>query len=138
MLDWAVYLKYLQSILLEYNPVGAPTEPTMFRYFRKGLKPSVLVELEHQDLKLENFDQMVKKAVNAKAESALCLCSSTKEMNQNCFRGNWPVNSTVAKSHDGVMKDFRMEKPKVRGKEAPSGPQRSESSEKTWKEKKKE
>ena len=137
VLDWAAHLEHLQSILLEYDPVGAPTKPTMLRYFWEGLKPSVLAELEHRDLKLESFDQMVKKAVNTKAKSALRSRFSTKEMDQNCPRGNRPANSTVAKSQGSAMKDPRLEEPMVRGTES-SGFQRSESSEKAWKEKKKE
>ena len=31
VLDWAAYLEHLQSILLEYDPVGALTKPTMLR-----------------------------------------------------------------------------------------------------------
>ena len=135
VLDWAAYLEHLQSILLEYNPVRAPTEPTMLRYFREGLKPSILAELEHRDLELESFDQMVKKAVDAEAKSALRPRSSTKEMDQHCPRGNRPANST--KSQGSTMKDPWSEEPKVRGTES-SGPQRSESSEKARKEKKKE
>ena len=84
VLDWAAHLEHLQSILLEYNPIGAPTKPTMLKYFRKGLKPLVLAKLEYWDLELESFNQMVKKAVNAEAKSALWPCSSTKEMDQNC------------------------------------------------------
>ena len=135
VLDWAAHLEYLQSILLEYDPVGAPTKPTMLRYFREGLKPSILAELEHRDLELESFDQMVKKAVDAEAKSALRPRSSTKEMDQHCPRGNRPTNST--KSQGSTMKDPRSEEPKVRGTES-SGPQHSESSEKARKEKKKE
>lgn len=56
MLDLAAQLKHLQSILLEYNPVKIPTKSTMLRYFLEGLKSSILPELEHQDLKLKNFD----------------------------------------------------------------------------------
>ena len=88
MLDWAAHLEHLQSILLEYNPIGAPTKPTMLRYFGEGLKPLVLIELEYQYLELEIFDQMVKKAVDVKAKSALQPRSSTKEMDQHCPRGN--------------------------------------------------
>ena len=84
VLDWAAHLEHLQSILLEYDPVGAPTKPTMLRYFREGLKPSILAELEHQDLELESFDQMVKKAIDAEAKLALRPRSSTKEMDQHC------------------------------------------------------
>ena len=136
VLDWAAHLEHLQFILLEYDPVGAPTEPTMLRYFREGLKPSILAELEHRDLELESFDQMVKKAVNAETKSALRSRSSTKEMDQYCPRGNRLANST--KSQGNTIKDPRSEEPKVRDTEAPSGPQCSESSEKAQKEKKKE
>ena len=138
MLDWVAHLEYLQSILLEYDLVGAPTKPTILRYFRKSLKPLVLAKLEYRDLKLESFNQIVKKAIDVEAKLALCPRSSTKEIDQNCPRGNWPANSTVAKSQGSAIKDSETEKPKVRDTEAPSGPQRSEFFEKAWKEKKKE
>ena len=114
----------------------------MLKYFREGLKPSVLAELEHQDLELESFDQMVKKTVDTKAKSALRPHSSTKEMDQNYPWSNQLANSTVAKSQDSAIKDLRTEEPKVWGIESASGlPQRSnnnELSDKAWKEKKKE
>ena len=142
VLDWAVHLKHLQSILLEYDPVGASTKPTMLKYFREDLNPSVLAELEHQNLELESFDQMIKKAVNDKAKLALRSHFSTKEMDQNCPRGSRPANSTVAKSQGGAMKDAQTEEPKVRGIKSASGPpQRSSNnklSNKARKEKKKE
>ena len=137
VLDWVAHLEHLQSILLEYDPVGAPIKSTMLRYFREGLTPSVLAELKYRDLELKSFNQMVKKAVNAKAKLTLRPCSSTKKMDQNCPRGNQPANSTVTKSQGSAIKDPRSEKPKVRGIEL-SGPQQSESSEKARKEKKKE
>ena len=56
VLDWAAHLKHLQSILLEYDLVGALTKPTILRYFREGLKLSVLTKLEHRDLELESFN----------------------------------------------------------------------------------
>ena len=120
MLDSAAHLKHLQSILLEYDLVGVPTEPTMLRYFREGLKPSVLAELEYRDLELESFNQMLKKTVDAEAKSALRPCSSTKEIDQHCPQGNRPANST--KSQGSTMKDPQSEEPKVRGTEAPPGP----------------
>ena len=142
MLDWAAHLEHLQSILLEYSPVGVPTKPTMLRYFREGLKPSILAELEHRDLKLESFDQIVKKAVDAEAKLTLRPCSSTKKIDQNCPRSSWPANSTIAKSQGSAMKDPRTEEPKVWGIESALGsPQCSNNnklSDKAWKEKKKE
>ena len=137
MLDWAAHLEHLQSILLEYNPVRAPTEPTILRYFWEVLKPFVLAELEYRVLEVESLNQMVKKAINAEAKLAFRPCSSTKKIDQNCSRGNRPANATIAKSQSSAMKDPRSEEPKVRETES-SGPQRSESSKKARKEKKKE
>lgn len=47
ILDWAVQLEYLQSILLKYDPVGVATKTTMLRQFQEGLKPFILVKLEY-------------------------------------------------------------------------------------------
>ena len=44
--DWAAYLEYLQSILIEFDPGCVPEEGTMIWYFQKGLRPSVTVEME--------------------------------------------------------------------------------------------
>ena len=33
VLNWATHLEHLQSILLKYDPTGAPGEPTMLKYF---------------------------------------------------------------------------------------------------------
>ena len=41
--DWASHLQHLQSILAEFDTVGAPDESTMIRYFWKGLKPSIKI-----------------------------------------------------------------------------------------------
>ena len=84
--------------MLEYDLVRALTKPTMLRYFWEGLKPSVLAELEHRDLKLESFDQMVKKVVNAEAKLAFRPRFSTKKMDQNYPQKNRLANSTIAKS----------------------------------------
>ena len=44
--DWASHLQHLQSILAEFDSIGAPDELTMICYFREGLKPSIKVEIE--------------------------------------------------------------------------------------------
>lgn len=56
MLNRATYLKYLQSILLEYDPSGAPGDPMIFCYFCKDLKRLIRVKLEYRDLELESFE----------------------------------------------------------------------------------
>lgn len=70
MLDLATHLDYLQFILLEYDPVKAPTEPIMLKYFRERLKLSVLAELKYQDLKQKSFNQITKKTVDVEAKLA--------------------------------------------------------------------
>ena len=121
-MDWAAHLKHLQSILLEYDPIGAPGEPTMLRYFREGLRPSIRVELEHRDLELESFEQLIKKVVEAEGKASLRPRTTTWEMDQHCSRGSRPTNTTVAKANtpNSSMKDPRVEEPKVRTQEATS------------------
>lgn len=38
----------------------------MLNYFQKGLRPSILAKLQNKDLKVENFVQIIKKAVVGK------------------------------------------------------------------------
>ena len=44
--DWASHLQHLQSILSEFDPIRTSDKLTMICYFRKGLKPSIKVEIE--------------------------------------------------------------------------------------------
>lgn len=41
--DWTVYLKHLQVVLQEYNPVMTPNEEILIWYFWKSLKPFIRV-----------------------------------------------------------------------------------------------
>ena len=70
VLEWAAHLEHLQLILLAYNPVGVPAEPTMLRYFREGPRPPILAELQNEDLELESFVQIIKKTVIAEAKAS--------------------------------------------------------------------
>ena len=97
VLDWAAYLEHLKSILLEYDLARALGEPIMLSYFREGLRPSIRVELEHWDLKLESFKQLVKKIVEAEGKVLLRPRTTTREMDQHCPQGNCSAYTTVAK-----------------------------------------
>ena len=57
--DWASHLQHLQSILAEFDSVGAPDKLTMIRYFWKGLKPFIKVEMKQQDWASISFKEMV-------------------------------------------------------------------------------
>ena len=112
----------------------------MLRYFREGLRPSIRVELEHRDLELESFEQLVKKVVEAEGKASLRPHSITRETDQHCPQGTRPANSTAAKSQGSPMKDPRVEEPKTRTQKANSSycPESTETSDKkTRKEKKK-
>ena len=86
--DWAAHLEYLQSILIEFNPDCAPEEDTMIQYFRKGLRPSVQVEMEQRGQKLDSFEGIVKKTVDAEAKAAFRPRSYARNTNQQCFWGS--------------------------------------------------
>ena len=85
----------------------------MLRYFWEILKPSILTKLKHRDLKLENFNQMIKKAINAKAKVAFQPHSNIRIIDQHYPHSNWLTNSTIAKSQGSVIKELWVKKPKV-------------------------
>ena len=113
----------------------------MLKYFREGLRPSIRVELEHRDLELESFEQLVKKVVEAEGKASLRPRTITREMDQHCFRGSRPANTTVAKAStpSSSMKDPRVEEPKVQTQEAtsPYHPESTETSNKKARKEKK-
>ena len=43
----------------------------MIWYFRKSLRPSVWVKIEQRDRELDSFEEIVEKAIDAKAKAAL-------------------------------------------------------------------
>ena len=69
--DWASHLEHLQSILIEFDPVAAPTESTMVRYFEEGLKPSIKAEMDQDAIHLDDYEELVAKAVRAEAKAGL-------------------------------------------------------------------
>ena len=43
----------------------------MIRYFREGLRPSIRAQLNVRDRKLDSWDEVVDKTVDAKAKTSL-------------------------------------------------------------------
>ena len=110
----------------------------MIWYFREGLCPSVRVEIEQRGRELDSFEELVEKAVNAKAKAALRPRSYA--CNQHCLRGSQP-SAAKANTQGKLIKDPRVEKPKSKPpKSKAPAPQRSnnaETSKKARKEKEK-
>ena len=141
MQDWAAYLEYLQSILLEFNADGAPKKGTMIRYFREGFRSSIRAEMEQRGRKLDSFKELVEKAVNAEAKAALRPRFYAWETDQHCPRDSRPAHSTTAKAQGqgSSMKDPRVEKPrsKLQKPKSSTPQQQAEAFKKAHKEKKK-
>ena len=140
--DWASHLEHLQSILQEYDPVAAPTEVTMVRYFEEGLKPSIKAEMDQDNSQLINYEELVAKVVRAEAKAGLRPSSYVRETDLSCLRGNRPAHTTAHKVQtQGAGKDHRGDDSKA-SKGSASTPasastQDSEPSDKAKKDKKK-
>lgn len=78
----AAHLEYLPFILMKFDSDGASEECAEIRYVREDFKPLVRVEMEQHGWELNNFDEIVAKAVDAKAKTALRPRSSTRKTNQ--------------------------------------------------------
>ena len=57
--------------MIEFDPAAAPKESTMIRYFEKGFKPSIKAEIDQNNTQLVKYEELVAKAVSAKAKTGL-------------------------------------------------------------------
>ena len=99
--------------MIEFDPECAPKENTMIQYFRKGLRPSVKVEMKQHGRELDSFKDLIKKAVNAKAKAALQLRLYAYKTDQHCLRDSQP-SAAKTSTQGQLMKDLKVEKPKSR------------------------
>ena len=63
--------KYLQSILMEFDPAAVPTESIMVRYFEKGRKPSIKAEMDQDATYFDDYEELVAKMVRVEAKAGL-------------------------------------------------------------------
>ena len=104
--DWAFHLQHFQSILLEFDPIQTPDKLIMICYFWEGLKPSIKVEMEQQDWESMDFEEMVQRAVNAKAKAGLRSSTIVWKSDARCFRGYRLSHNTSSKVQTQGSKDF--------------------------------
>ena len=83
--------------MLEFDPVAAPTEVTIVRYFEKDLKPSIKAEIDQEHSQLINYEELIAKAVRAKARADLRPSSYVRETDLSCLQGNRPAYTTAHK-----------------------------------------
>ena len=111
--DWAAHLKYLQFILIKFDPNSAPEKGTIIWYFQEDLWLSIQLEREQRGQELDSFKEIVKKTVDAKVKAALKPCSYTCNTHQDYFRGS-RLAVTKTSTQGQSKKDLRVEKPKRR------------------------
>ena len=92
----------------------------MICYFRKGLKPSIKVEIEQQDRESIEFEEIVQRAVNAEAKAGLKSSTMVQKSDIHCSRGHRPSYNTSSKvkTQETTVKEPHTEEP--RPKEAKS------------------
>ena len=103
----------------------------MICYFRKGLKPSIKVEIKQQDQEAMDFKEMVQRAVNAEAKAALRSSAMVWDSDIRCLWGHRFSSSTAAKvqTQETSTKEPRPEKSRTKeakpAKEKASAPPRT-------------
>ena len=69
--NWAAHLEYLQSILLKFDNTEVPEESYLINFFRKGLKPLIRAQIEKRGRELDNWTEIVEKAIDTEAQASL-------------------------------------------------------------------
>ena len=82
---------------MESDPAATPTESTMVRYFKNNLIPSIKAKMNQDATHLDNYEELVAKAVRAKAKAGLQLSSYVREIDQQVLQESRPVHSTTHK-----------------------------------------
>ena len=100
----------------------------MICYFRKGLKPSIKVKMEQQDQKSKNIEEMVQRAVNAKAKAGRRSSTMVRISDAHCPRGYYSSHNTFSKVQiQGSKNSSRSKEPKL--KDLKSAPSRDDAAE---------
>ena len=79
----------------------------MICYFWEGFKSSIKVEMEQQDRKSINFEEMVQKAINTEAKAGLRSSTMVRDLNAHCRRGHHLSHnfSSKVQTQDSSHKD---------------------------------
>ena len=109
----------------------------MIRYFEEGLKPFIKAEMDQDASHLDDYEELVAKAVRVEAKAGLRPSFYVRETDQQVPQGNRPAHTTTHKVQtQRAMKDHREDKSKAKAS-VPTSTQNSEPSDKARKDKKK-
>ena len=56
---------------MEFDPAAIPTKLIMVRYFEKSLKPFIKTEMDQDATHLNNYEELVAKAIKVEAKAGL-------------------------------------------------------------------
>lgn len=98
---------------MQFDSNRAPQKGEMIRYFQKSLNPLIKVEKKPYLLEFNSFNEIIKKAVDAKAKIAFKPFSHTGKTDQQCAQDSCLA---IIKSYpcDLLMKDPKAKKSKFR------------------------
>ena len=109
----------------------------MVRYFEKDLKPSIKAKIDQDVSHLDNYEELIAKAVRADAKVSLQPSFYIRETDQQVPQRNQLAHTNIQKIEiQEVMKDHYEDKSKTKAF-APTSTQNSEPSDKARKNKKK-
>lgn len=69
-MDWSAYIDPLQFVLKKFDSVATSTDNLLIWYYWNALRPSICVLLNEKDRNLDNWQVVVKQAVDTKAKIA--------------------------------------------------------------------
>ena len=72
-MDWAAYLEHLQTVFRKFDANAVILEPVLIRLFRDSLRPSIRAQAKQKGRQKDTWDQVMRKAITAKAKAALNL-----------------------------------------------------------------
>ena len=82
---------------MEFDLATTPTESTIVRYFEEGLKPSIKAKMNQDATHLDDYEELVSKAVKTEAKAGLRPSSYVREADFQVLRGSRPTHTTAHK-----------------------------------------
>ena len=123
-------------MLKEFDPAIALNEEVLICYFRNGLGPSIWAQSDKWGWDLDTWEQTIAKAINVETKTACQPQSLMKEMNSRCLCGHQP-SKTNKPAKEQKNSNSHKSKPQEHKNPAFQHSDSTETSEKAWKEKKK-
>ena len=89
-MDWAAYLKHLQTVFQKFDPDAVILEPVLIRLFYDGLWPFICTQAKQDGRQKDTWEQTIKKVIIAEAKATLNLLFCVQEIDACCLQGHQP------------------------------------------------